>query len=264
MLKSKVFAPLEMQSVANIDQGRLTSSDPTGYMRYALGPLRPAPKEGKGWLFAAGELAMEAQDLAKWDIAMIEQRVLKPASYRQMETETMLKNGLGTGYGLGVYVSQEAGHRRVSHTGEVSGFTAANDVYPDDAAAVVVLTNQDAASASGAIARAIAQALFAPPEDMAATQQARRIFEGFQHGTIERALFTSNANSYFSEQALRDFAGSLGPLGTPQEFKQTAQSLRGGMVYRRFQVKFPQHTLAVTTFTMPDGKLEQYLVMALE
>ena len=44
-------------------------TDPIGYMRYALGPPRVAPKEGKGWLFAAGELAMTAEDLARWNIA---------------------------------------------------------------------------------------------------------------------------------------------------------------------------------------------------
>src|SRR6266404_4086931 len=50
-LDTRVFAPLGMQGVADVDQGRLTDSDPTGYMRYALGPPRVAPKEGKGWLF---------------------------------------------------------------------------------------------------------------------------------------------------------------------------------------------------------------------
>ncbi|MDQ3907396.1 MAG: beta-lactamase family protein, partial [Acidobacteriota bacterium] len=51
-LQRRVFAPLKMESVVNIDQTKLGETDPTGYMRYALGPLRPAPKEGKGWLFA--------------------------------------------------------------------------------------------------------------------------------------------------------------------------------------------------------------------
>src|SRR5437016_13206966 len=68
-LSQRVFTPLGMKSVMNIDQEKLGETDPTGYLRYALGPLRPAPKEGKGWLFAAGELAMPAADLAKWDIA---------------------------------------------------------------------------------------------------------------------------------------------------------------------------------------------------
>jgi D-alanyl-D-alanine carboxypeptidase len=35
---------------------------------------------------------------------------------------------------------------------------------------------------------------------------------------------------------------------------------RGGMVYRRYNAKFPQKTLMVWTYEMPDGKLEQYEV----
>ena len=101
-LAAEVFKPLGMQNVVNIDQERLSANDPTGYMRYALGPLHPAPKEGKGWLFAAGELAMSAPDLARWDIGMLQQRLLKPASYKEMQTEVLLKNGLGTRYGLGL------------------------------------------------------------------------------------------------------------------------------------------------------------------
>ena len=123
-LSEHIFVPLGMKSVMNIDQNRLTETDATGYLRYALGPPRLAPKEGKGWLFAAGELAMPAEDLARWDISMIDQTVLKPASYAQMETEVQLKNGLGTHYGLGVHVGQQFGQRQIDHGGEVSGFTA--------------------------------------------------------------------------------------------------------------------------------------------
>src|SRR5437016_1419997 len=139
-LQQKVFAPLGMTSVLNIDQDRLTESDPTGYLRYALGPLRPSPKEGKGWLFAAGELAMRAEDLARWDISIIDQKVLKPASYRELGTEIVLKNGVGTQYGLGVSVGSQGSHRFLSHGGEVSGFTAQNMVFPDDRVAIVALT----------------------------------------------------------------------------------------------------------------------------
>src|SRR6185503_14859207 len=194
-------------------------TDPVGYMRYALGPLHPAPKEGKGWLFAAGELAMPAQDLARWDISIIERKLMKPASYRELETEMLLSNGLGTHYGLGVSVNSMGGHRALSHGGEVSGFTAQNIVFPDERVAVAVLTNQDAAGAAGQIAQVIAPLLLSTddPATPQKLEQARKIFEGLQQGTIDRSLFTDNANSYFSGLALKDFAGSLGPLGTPQE-----------------------------------------------
>jgi len=261
-LQQRVFSPLGMKSVANIDQEKLGDTDATGYKRYALGPLRVAPKEGKGWLFAMGELAMPAADLARWDVSIIEQKLLKPGSYEEFETEVRLKNGLGTQYGLGVDVSSQSDRRALAHGGEVSGFTAENIVFPDDRTAVVVLTNQDAAQASGEIARRIAALLFTTQETatVGKTEQARKIFEGLQQATIDRSLFTDNANSYFDEQALKDFAEGLAPLGAPQEFVQTRRVLRGGMILRVYHVKFPKQALRVWTYEMSNGKLEQYLV----
>lgn len=261
-LSEKVFVPLGMKSVANIDEKRLGDTDAVGYMRFGLGPLRVAPKEGPGWLFAAGELAMPAQDLAKWDISLIERKLLKAASYRELETEVQLKNGLGTRYGLGVSLGMEAGHRAVSHGGEVSGFTAENVVFPEDRVAVVALSNQDAAGAASAIAHGIVPMLFVvdDPTTQAKTEQARKILEGLQKGTIDRSLFTSNANAYFSESALKDFAAGLEPLGTLQDFTQTARNLRGGMVYRNYRARFEKKTIRAWTYEMADGKLEQYQI----
>jgi D-alanyl-D-alanine carboxypeptidase len=265
-LRTHVFAPLGMTSVANSDDAPLGVDDPMRYLRYGLGPPRPAPKEGRGWMFAAGELAMTARDLALWDIATIGRTVLKPASYQAMQTNVLLKNGVATGYGLGVQVGTSGGRRQISHGGEVSGFTAANTIYPDDRAAVVVLTNLDATGASSQIASKIVTALFrATAADKDAEQalaQAKAVFDGLQHGRVDRALFTSNANAYFTDAALADFASGLGALGAPQEFEQASQSLRGGMTARSFRIKCGSRTLRVTTFTMPDGKLEQYQIAA--
>jgi D-alanyl-D-alanine carboxypeptidase len=262
-LRARIFAPLGMMSVIDVDQGRLASSDPIGYLRYALGPPREAPKEGKGWLFAAGELAMTARDLARWNVSLLERSLLTPASYREMETDVRLKNGLGTRYGLGVGVTMESGHRVLGHGGEVSGFTAENAVFPDDRAAISVLTNQDSADAASAIIRKIALLLFAKQGSAAASEaRARQVFDGLQQGKIDRSLFTANANSYFTDQALRDFASSLGPLGKPEEFKQTSQRDRGGMTFHAFEVKYPKKTLALWERDMPDGKIEQFQVMA--
>ncbi len=265
-LRKNIFGPLQMTSVYNSDQAALGPDDPQRYLRYALGPLRPAPKEGQGWMFAAGELAMTAEDLARWDVSMIDQTVLQPASYKQMQSEFVLASGVGAHYGLGVSVAMTDGRRVISHGGEVSGFTAQNNVYPDQRAAVVVLTNLDATSASDQIATRVANILFASkdPETQKSLDQARAIFEGLQHGRIDRALFTSNANAYLSDQALKDFASSLGPLGKPQEFTQQWQRFRGGMTERSYRVKFATKTLRAWTYAMPDGKLEQYMVAAVE
>jgi CubicO group peptidase (beta-lactamase class C family) len=265
-LRERVFTPLGMRSVVDSDEAALGDTDPMRYRRFALAAPRPAPKEGRGWMFAAGELAMTAADLARWDISMIKRTVLRPESYRELETEVLLANGAPTGYGLGVNVGLVRGRRRISHTGEVSGFTARNDVYPDEGAAIAVLTNLDASGASSDISSRIASTLLAAAGDDSAPAvgQARQIFEALQHGRVDRSQFTDNLNAYFSADAVRDFQSSLGPLGHPDSFSQTSRSLRGGMVFRRFEIVFPTKTLALTTFTMPDGKLEQYLVAAAE
>jgi CubicO group peptidase (beta-lactamase class C family) len=129
-------------------------------------------------MFAAGNLAMTAEDLAKWDLSVIDQTLLKAGSYHEMETEGRLNNGAGTLYGLGIGVSIENGHRVLGHGGEVMGFTAYNGIYPDDRMAIVVLTNQDAVGAYGTIAKRISSALLESKDEVSESRLAltKKIF----------------------------------------------------------------------------------------
>ncbi|MDP9205691.1 MAG: beta-lactamase family protein, partial [Gemmatimonadota bacterium] len=260
-VRTRILEPVGLTSASDFDVNP-RAVNATGYLRYGLGPLRPAPDAGAGWMWAAGELAMTASDLAKWDISLIKKSLLRPESYRALENDVHLINGAGTGYGLGVDVGIQNGHFMIEHSGEVSGFTAENIVFPEDSVAVVVLTNQDAASAAATIAQQIVQALFTTEDALAdnRTARARGIVEGLQRGIIDRSLFTSNANAYFSDQALKDFASSLGPLGALTGFVQTRKAERGGMVYRSYRASFPNRTLRVWTYETPDAKLEQLQV----
>jgi D-alanyl-D-alanine carboxypeptidase len=263
MLVSRIFRPLGMKSVWNSDEAKLTSVDATAYYRHALGPLRVAPKEGRGWMFAAGELAMTAHDLALWDESLIAQTVLKPESYKQMFTEVKLKDGKGTHYGLGVFVMDRNGHRSIEHSGEVSGFVSDNEVLVEDGVAVAVLTNQDAVGAASTITRLAAPAVLNEPLT-APEQQAIEIYHGLQQGRIDRALLAPNLNDYFTPEAMADFQTSLAPLGEPLSFHQSSEQLRGGMTFRAFQIDYPGKRLRLTTYTYPDGKLEQYLIAPAE
>ena len=265
-IREHILAPLGMSSALDTNAKKLPESDPQGYFRYALGPLRPAPHEGPGWMFAAGELAMTPTDLATWDVSLMNESLLKPASYLAMETETLLKNGVGTQYGLGMRVTSARGHRMLEHSGEVSGFVAENIVLPDDRFAVAILTNQDAIGAAPQIGRQIFNAFLDSLNRSDPKQDAlvRQVFDDLRAGKIDRALFTDNANSYFTEQALKDYASSLTALGEIQSFKQTSNSLRGGMTHMSYEVKFSQKTVGINIYQMPDGKFEQFLVAAQE
>ena len=167
--------------------------------------------------------------------------------------------------GWGWAIGNLSGHGYLEHSGEVMGFTSDNYVFPKEKLAIAVLTNQDATRAAGVIARGMAPLLLGVTTQgpSAAEAQARELFENFQQGKIDRSLFTPWCNAYFSEQALGDFQSSLAPLGKPSSVRQVADELRGGMTFRAFRVEFPNSSqrVTITTYTEPDGKLEQYLVL---
>ncbi len=257
-LGARIFRPLNMRSVWDSDETKLTQTDAAPYIQYALGPLRPAPKEGRGWTFAAGELAMTAHDLALWDESLIAQKLLKAESYREMFTEVKLKDGKGTHYGLGVEVGELDGHRDISHSGEVTGFVAENDVLVDDGIAVAVLTNHMASGAED-IARLTASTI-AGQKRSAPEEETLAMYRGLQKGELDRSKLAPNLDVYFDSQVVGDFKNSLGPLGEALTFRQTESSLRGGMTFRAFRIVYPTRTLSLTTYTYPDGKFEQFLV----
>ncbi len=269
-LRERIFKPLEMRDVMDSDLHDLGKTDAAGYQQYALGPLRPATKEGPGWGLGAFELAMPAYDLAQWDISLMDRSLMSQQSYDEMFTPVDLKDGQNTHYALGLDVGTRDGQAYLEHSGEVSGFVSENIVFPKARAAIVVLTNEMASPAASAIVRALTPLVLGTPERAVESEEAKRaeaqamqIFTGLQHGKIDRAKFTDWCNAYFSQQAMEDYQNSLGPLGRPASIRMMSQSLRGGMTFRDFRVTFPnrKNALTITTYTEPDGKLEQFLVL---
>jgi CubicO group peptidase (beta-lactamase class C family) len=266
-LETQVLQPMGMREVLNLDTDR-ARMEPQGYMRNALAPLRPAILEAPGWYFADGELAMPVAELLRWDIGVMNQELLKPDSWKDLETEMKLKDGTGTQYGLGVDVQISDGHRVISHTGEVGGFVAANAVYPDDKVAIAVQTNQEANSAASDVLKAIvplvlhtAPAKAASAEDILAAAHVKDVIDKLEGGQIDRSLLTPDASFYFSKETIHDFSTSLSPLGLVKSVALLHEELRGGMSFRIFDASLSDGTsVRVTTYTTKDGKLEQFLV----
>jgi CubicO group peptidase (beta-lactamase class C family) len=256
-----------MTSVKDQDDTN-TPAYPKGYGRYALGPIRPVDPPAHGWLYAAGELSMSAEDLAKWDIARINRSLVPADDWAAQETTVKLNDGKDSGYGLGVFVRDSGGRRSITHGGEAVGFLSVNNVYPAERAAVVVLTNSwNTGGAYGRIAREIAKIILpAPAADatqIAQANRARAVYDQLRAGRLDRAQLTENANYYFTEQAIADFQSSLAPLGEPTAFDSDGKPvLRGGFVIQSYTIKYPNRTLDLSTFYEPgaNGRIEQFLV----
>ena len=260
-LREKIFAPLDMQSASAWPPGQ--PADATAYTRYAVGPPRPTQREAAGWYYGAGELAMTPADLAKWDIAFLGRKILAARSWDELTREVKLANGDSTHYALGLDVSEIDGLPVFEHSGEVSGFISSNIVFPTRQGAVVVLSNQDVVNMVGPLGRQIATLLFpSGRKEFSAsdTAQVQAILAALQKGRIDRALFTANANTYFSETALRDCKRSLGALGKLQTVTAVSEELRGGMTHRRYRARFARKTVSLNIYVPVDGKYEQFLV----
>lgn len=226
LLQTRIFTPLGMASAGHVDLRPLSASDARGYTRFLDGPPREARRVAAGWEFAAGKLAMTASDLARWDIAVIDHRLLPASAWAEQQADTTLTDGAKTGYGLGVYVDSVRGVRRVHHDGSTEGFLSDNRVYPDARAAVVVLVNADYGDAQFQIARGIETLLFppaptgsatrdeppppAPPPDAADQSAAaadlalaKSIVRQIRTGVLDRARLSGDENAYFSESPSR-------------------------------------------------------------
>ncbi len=266
-LKRKIFDPLGMKSVHDLDETN-GPTFPHGYGRYALGPVRQVTPPAPGWLWAAGELSMTAEDLAKWDIARINRALVPAEDWETQEKTIVLNNGKDSGYGLGVYAGTVDGRRRISHGGESVGFLSTNQVFPAERAAIIVMTNSWSGDAYSRIVRDVAKIVLpaSAAQDGAVTAQAARarsVYDQLRAGKLDRSLLTENANYYFTQQAIGDYRASLAPFGEPLSFEPDGKPvLRGGFVIQGYTIKYPGRTLDLSTFYEPgaNGRIEQFLV----
>lgn len=260
-LHDKIFQPLGMQSAGDCWEG--SPADATAYTRFALGPPRPVKREAAGWYFAAGELCMTPTDLAKWDIAFLNKQILSAKSYEEFTQEARLANGDYTHYALGLQTGEFHQIPLIVHSGEVSGFISYNGVYPTRQGAIVVLTNEDGINLIGPVSSQMATIAFLPDEPPAAERagdQVKTILGSFRNGKIDRPLFTSNANSYFTDQALQDIKKSLSGLGKLKSVTRTSETLRGGMTHRAYRAVYAKKSMSLNIYVMPDGKYEQFMI----
>ena len=156
-LSERLFKPLGMNATRTTDMRDLVSHRANGY-RWSNGKF-----ENSAIYLAlrpSGAFLSTVLDLAKWEEALANEKVLKHAVLDQMWTPVKLNNGKTEAYGFGWQLDDVRGHKLVNHGGSLPGFRAEFSRYVDDKLTVIVLTNGDNANAF-AIARGIAN-LFIP------------------------------------------------------------------------------------------------------
>ena len=142
-LQERIFKPLGMSTTRIINEADIIPNRSAGYQ------LVKKELKNQEWVSptlnttADGSLYFSIVDLAKWDAALNERKLLKPSSYELMWTPVKLSNGKPNkdGYGFGWFIHDVRGHHVVEHEGAWQGFTTNISRYVDDKLTIVVLTN---------------------------------------------------------------------------------------------------------------------------
>jgi CubicO group peptidase (beta-lactamase class C family) len=165
---------------------------PLGMVRTRLGDVAPDANVAAGytldahherirayrwdlqWLEGAGGLTTDAPDLARFDAALMDGRVIRRPSFVEMATPSRAPHELGLGaYAHALVVDAIGAHRELWHNGEIGGFHAMHALFPDDRIAIVVLTNQNAAAPEILIGPLLAAVVPVSPLDQAVSANAR-------------------------------------------------------------------------------------------
>ena len=154
-LTARILQPLGMTSTVKREPGRILARRAAGYDLVA-GRLVNRDVNYTD-LFSAGEIASTVGDLMKWNAGLDSDKILGPAAKSQWWTPGKLNDGTPTGYGFGWFLTPLDGHRCQAHGGATSGFSAANQRFPDDGLKVVVLSNSGEEGVANSVAQTVAQ-----------------------------------------------------------------------------------------------------------
>lgn len=216
------------------------------------------------WLLGAADVWASANDLAAWNLALVDGTLISPASLRAMSTARTLRDGRTTSYGCGVFTRIVNGEHVLVHGGWVGGFHTFNAIVPRTRSAVVLLTNDehaDLVDVHERLVRLVTEDAAAVPviAGPPAAEAARTLIVQLQHGTLDRATLGADLAAYFDEARVAAARASLAALGEPT-VTLVSRRERGGLEHAALRVAFASSTIEASMFRSPDGKIRQLLL----
>src|SRR5262245_37099591 len=133
-VRQNIFQPLAMNDSGYDHNAAILPNRAAGYIRMFI-ILANATYIDMTWPHAAGALYSTVDDLAKWDRALAEGKLIGPKSYEEMFSPFLRT------YAYGWFVRDRDGHKEIGHGGGIHGFSTSIVRYPDDKVCVIVLNN---------------------------------------------------------------------------------------------------------------------------
>lgn len=158
-LRHKIFLPAGAHRIQPDDVFRIIPNRARGYRISPSGTIQNCALADTSNKIPGGGLLATAEDLVRFALALLEGRLLTPATLQQMFTPQKTRDGRSTGYGLGWYVTERDGKKWVWHSGSQPGTSTDLLLLPERGLVVAVLTNLERAPAHAIALRVAEQML---------------------------------------------------------------------------------------------------------
>lgn len=145
VLKTSVFDAAGMNTIRDDDPDAIIPHRAQGY-RLVHGRLQNSILADISNKVPSGGLCSDASDVARFAVALLEGRILKPATLQEMWTSSKTKDGAPVGYGMGWSVGRFNGVREISHNGAQPKVSTLLYIRPDKKIVVVILANLEGVS----------------------------------------------------------------------------------------------------------------------
>ncbi len=166
-LKSSLLEPLGMKNSQFKQTPEIAKNLAKAQMWTVFGKTFDAPVFELG-IAPAGSMYTTVGDLARFAGALFDAdnnapgAILKKETLEKMWTPQFAAPVQKSGFGLGFFVSEIDGHRKVAHSGAIYGFSTEFSLLPDDKIGVIVVATEDFSNGvTSRIADAALQAMLA-------------------------------------------------------------------------------------------------------
>ena len=263
-LQRRIFTPLALTHT-RFEPKRGEPGLAEGYTPLGLGAAEPAIPEGEGWIGAAGGIWSTPTDLMTWDLALMDGKMLSPASWKAMTTPRPLSDGRSSAYGCGQRLRDRGAVLVLEHGGAVSGFNANNAFIPSSRSAVVVMANADWA---GGVLSTISEAILAQLMPLAdapvvsgrpAKEVALDLLTQIRANNVDRSWLSEEYSAFLTPERLAVMSKSLVDAGGVSGVEMGAISERGGMEVSQVRLVAGKTPIRTLMYRTPDGKIQEFL-----
>ena len=138
-LRTRIFVPLGMRDTVAYEAGISGVAHRAYGYSFENGAWRRTDQSTTSAVLGDGGIYSSIDDLARWDAALYDQRLLRSESLREAFTPATPTDDPDVRYGFGWRITGET----LWHSGETIGFRNVIVRYPQRRLSVVVLTNRD-------------------------------------------------------------------------------------------------------------------------